>query len=369
MLPTLPSRGRRLAELMPDSLAAMGGASPGLATVRSAIVVLVDGLGAVALKARAGHARHLAARLSPARVIDAPFPTTTASAIATLTTGVGPLVHGFVGYDVNDRANDRVFRMLDGWDARADPAEWQREPTIFESARTRGFAAVAIGPKRYADSGFSRAVLRGADYLAADRLDERLRRALDAAERAPTLVYVYVPELDQLGHRNGIASVEWINALEALDAAVDETLSKLSKRSGAILTADHGMIDVPRRAHRMVPTGLLAGVRRVTGEPRALQLVLEPDVEPDAIAERFEGEFGELAWVATTDQAISAGIFGADAPRPRSVDRLGQVLVIARARTAFYTDEDARGREMVAQHGALSDDERLVPELRFGAWA
>lgn len=369
MLPTLPSRGRRLAEIMPDSLAAMRGTSPELSRVRSAIVVLVDGLGAVSLRGRAGHARHLAARMTRNRVIDTCFPTTTASAITSLTTGVGPLVHGFVGWEVNDIANERALRLIDGWDARANPDEWQREPTVFETARSLGFRAIAIGPKHYANSGFSRAVLRGADYVLADRIEERLLLAVDAAERAATLVYVYIPELDKLAHRHGIADAKWLDALEALDGAVEAALATLPQRVGAILTADHGMVDIQHRSHRMLHADLLRGVSRTTGEPRAVQLRLESDVDPASVAERFATELGDAAWVTTTDDAIRAGLFGTEPPGDAALDRLGQVLLIAKARTAFYTDPDSRGRSMIGQHGAISDDERLVPELRFGAWS
>ncbi|HEY9424712.1 MAG TPA: alkaline phosphatase family protein, partial [Microterricola sp.] len=65
-----------------------------------AVVLLVDGLGATALRSRAGHARFLASRLAKSDVIEGVFPATTASAIATLTTGVAPGGHGMVGYSV-----------------------------------------------------------------------------------------------------------------------------------------------------------------------------------------------------------------------------------------------------------------------------
>ena len=81
MLPALKSDGLRLADVLASSLAAMRGEPNRLSLppVESAVVLLVDGLGAAALKSRAGHARTLMSLLTASSVIDSGFPTTTAS--------------------------------------------------------------------------------------------------------------------------------------------------------------------------------------------------------------------------------------------------------------------------------------------------
>ena len=65
-----------------------------------------SGLGAAALRARAGHARTMGGAAGGA--IESVFPSTTAAALATLTTGVSPGQHGLVGYSVLDAEHDRV---------------------------------------------------------------------------------------------------------------------------------------------------------------------------------------------------------------------------------------------------------------------
>lgn len=99
MLPAPRIDGPKLADVLRSSLDAVCGRANrlGLPPTESAVVLLVDGLGASALKARAGHARTLAGALSARSIIDAGFPTTTAAALATLTTGVSPGQHGQIG--------------------------------------------------------------------------------------------------------------------------------------------------------------------------------------------------------------------------------------------------------------------------------
>ena len=266
-----------------------------------------------ALKARAGHARTLAGSLTAASVIDSGFPTTTAAALATLTTGTAPGQHGLVGYSVLDTENDRVVNQLSGWDARLDPRTWQSQPTLFERATEAGYSAVVVGPARYKDSGFSGAVLRGAEYLAGATIADRFARAAEWL-RAPGpngIAYVYVPELDQTGHASGWESPAWTNWLEILDAEIRAFTGGLSKKFGVLVTADHGVVDIPQHAHVLIDEipGLLDGIRFVAGEPRCLQLHFEPtatEEERAAIVQAWCDSEESRAWIATRDEAIAA---------------------------------------------------------------
>jgi len=320
------------------------------------------------MSARSGHARTLVSAIKKGSSIGAGFPTTTASALATLTTGQAPGQHGLVGYSVLDAAHDRVVNQLSGWDARLDPATWQRSTTVFETAAEHGVAAFAIGPPRYSDSGYTRAALRGAEYLGAASIADRFSRARTVmASAQPALTYLYVPELDQLAHRHGVESPEWTGALEELDAALAAFLPSLTARQGVLVTADHGVIDIAFDAHVILDARLLDGVRHLAGEPRAPQLHLEDPASASEVADRLRGALKRTAWVATRAEAVEAGWFGeVDA---EVLPRIGDVLIVARSRVAFYADENNPGRGMVGQHGALTPEETAIPLLRFGAYA
>lgn len=361
---------------MPACLSAISGEENrlGLPRASKVVVLLVDGLGAAALKARAGHARTLMSYLSGSSVIDSGFPTTTASALATLTTGTAPGQHGMVGYTVFDPANDRVMKQLSGWDAKIDPYSWQPMPTVFERAVELGHSAVVIGPERYRDSGFSKAVLRGAEYIGASSIADRLERAAEwLHEPGSGIAYVYVPELDVAGHATGAESVEWTNWLEILDAAVRDFESRLGPDHGVIITADHGVVDIAERNHVLFDTSapLIDGVKFVAGEPRCLQLHFAPDagdaVRAATIAAWRDAE-GERAWIATRAEAIAAGWFGE--VRPEVEPRIGDLLIAARKGIAYYDSRTLKnGHGMVGHHGSWSPAELQVPLLRLGAFA
>jgi hypothetical protein len=368
MVPAAPDRPVALRDVLPASLDAVRGRRNrlGLPALKRVLVVLVDGLGAEALAARAGHARTLAGALGRRSRIPTGCPTTTAAALTTLTTGEDPGVHGIIGYSVLEPAGDRVVNQLHGFDDGSLPAGWQRAATVFERARAEGVRPLAIGPRHYADSGFTREVLRGAGYVGARTLTQRFEAAFEALrEQDPALGYLYVPELDQTAHHAGWSSGAWTAGLEDLDAALAEAVRGVRRGEAVLVTADHGMVDVPAERHLVVDAvpGLLDGVRHVAGEPRLRQLHLEPGTDAAALAARWRAAFGKRADVRTRDEAVAAGWFGR--VEPAVLPRIGDVLVAARSKDAFY-EEASAGRGMVGQHGAWTDAERLVPLLRFG---
>lgn len=369
MLPAAKSHRFSLTDVLSNCLSAVRGERGNLSLppVQHAVVLLVDGLGSVALEAHRGYARRLLAA-PRAEVIQTVFPSTTASALASLTTGVLPGVHGLIGYLGFDSTGDRVINQLTGWGADLDPGSWQRVPTLFEKAAADGIPAYAVGPGRYRESGFTAAVLRGAEYRTGESIGARLaevRRIHDSQERS--LTYVYAPELDVVAHAKGIASDAWVAALEEVDAAVGTFAASLGSRTGLLVTGDHGGLDIPRDDHVILEPGLREGVRHVSGEPRCLALHLEPEADAAAVLARWEAAEGGRAWIATRDEILSAGFFGEVDPDVTA--RIGDIVVAARKRIAYYLDESDRGRAMIGQHGSLTPEEAHVPLLRFGAFA
>jgi predicted AlkP superfamily pyrophosphatase or phosphodiesterase len=378
MLPAAYSTPSSLADVLSSSLAAVTGTpNPlNLAQVERAVVVLVDGLGSHVLRSRAGHARHLAPKLSKTSIIDSGFPTTTAAALASLCTGTTPGEHGLVGYRVRDVANDRVVNQLSGWDDGMVPEAWQRSQTVFERARAKGIPTYAIGQPRYSDSGFTHAVLRGATYVSGQRLAQRFSEARRILELGGTsLTYLYVHELDVASHAKGSESDAWLAELEQLDSEFANFASSLKPGDGVVLTADHGVLDVPESAHILFDTvpALIDGVELIGGEPRCLQLYLEPDARPAAregLAAAWRRVEGERAWIATREEAVAAGWFGRTVD-PVVIPRIGDVIVAARKRIAYYDSRETgnNGRTMIGQHGSITAEETRVPLLRFGDFA
>ncbi|ABY24136.1 nucleotide pyrophosphatase [Renibacterium salmoninarum ATCC 33209] len=377
-MPESPGYGAAsLASVLTSSAAAMGASRfenlLGLPAARRVCVVLVDGLGSALLKRKIAHAPFLRSVLTGnlaggvSRTINSAFPSTTASSLSSLGTGVAPGLHGMVGYDVLDPSQDEVVNLLGNWDAGVDPLSWQPYPTVFEQLEGI-FPTATVSLPKFADSAMTRAALRGSRFVAAGSAHARTAAAAELMAAEPELLmYFYWSELDKAGHRRGVDSAQWEHELEELDAAVKRLSEQLPPGTLLLLTADHGMVDVPesQRVDYSATPELVAGVRHTAGEPRLVQLYLEADADPEALAAAWRSAWGAKAWVLSRAEAVAKGYFGE--VRPEVLGRIGDLLIAAREPVAFYDLRrvSAHAMAIVGQHGSLTKAERAVPLLQI----
>ncbi|MBN9177187.1 MAG: alkaline phosphatase family protein [Microbacterium sp.] len=372
-LPADPPGARSLTDVVPELVRSLSGDPHWFAPARSAVLVLVDGLGRGNLTARAGHARFLTSRMAKKDAARTVFPATTATALTSLLTGVDAGIHGIVGYRARIPGTLQAPNQLRGWETDGlDPLTWQRATPMLEREAAAGRPCFVVSKGVYAGTGFTRAIQRGATFVAAGTPAERLETARGLAEaHAGALVYAYVPELDTIGHARGWESDAWTAGLEDVDAALRVMHDRAASDVGVVVTADHGMVDVP--AHRHVLMGasdaLLDEVDLVAGEPRLLQLSVA-DGAAERVAARWREAESHRSWVFTRGEAVAAGLFGARVDA-EVLPRIGDVLVAARSAVAYYDDRlaDKKAQRMIGQHGSLTDQERIVPLIGLGAFA
>lgn len=378
-LPAAPAYGSAsIAEVLSSAAAILGDASfvnaLNLPPAKRVCVVLVDGLGKSLLKQRGAHAPFLRGVMAAdaggghPRTLHAAFPSTTATSLSSLGTGTVPGQHGMVGYDVLDPRQDKVVNLLGKWDAGVDPLRWQPFPTIFE--RLAGTVqCTTVSLPQFATSPMTQAALRGSAFRGATSTHARVEQAVEALAATPrALVYLYWSELDKAGHAHGADSPQWERQLEELDAGMKRLAATAPPDTLILLTADHGMVDVPRAArvdYSAIPE-LVEGVRHTAGEPRMVHLYLEPgSTVRERLMSAWVSHFGKKAWVVTREQAIAAGYFGEVAPGV--ADRIGDVLILAREPIAFYDLRRVRiqAMDVTGQHGSITKAEREVPLLRI----
>ncbi|TFV81279.1 nucleotide pyrophosphatase/phosphodiesterase family protein [Blastococcus sp. CT_GayMR16] len=340
-----------------------------LAGARRVMVLLVDGLGADLLRTHADLAPTLAGLASPSGDLAAPCPSTTPVSLATLGTGLPPGSHGILGFvtlvpgQQGPTGEDRTLNHVQ-WADDPDPDVWQPQRTVFEHAQAAGVAATAVGPYAYAGSGLTRAVYRGATYTGAVSHGDLCALALRALAATPqALVYGYIPELDLTGHVRGVDSPSWRAELALVDAIVEQLLAGLPDDAALLVTADHGMLDVPAQTRFDLDAepALTDGVRVLAGEPRARYVHALPGAEDDVLA-RWREVLGDRAWVASRDDAVASGVFG---PVDDALAaRIGDVVALARGSWALVTPEHEPGpSRLAAYHGSLTATELAIPLL------
>lgn len=364
--------GACLANLVPALLGRVGGDPAGRAVVRpiaewvpgaadgadQIVLLVIDGLGALQLDAR----RELAPTLASGGGgrMTSVAPSTTATALTTLTTGRPPALHGVLGYRVAAAGGVlNVLRWtLDGVDARQriPPGRFQRMPAF------EGAPVPVVSRAEYAATGFSAAhlgqtTLHG--WQTASGIPVEIHRLLRAG--AP-FVYAYYDGLDRTAHAHGLGG-HYDAELRACDRLVADVRDVLPAGAALVVTADHGQVDVGGRIETP-GAALMAGVELCSGEGRFRWFHVRDGAAADVASVAREC-FGDVAWVWTRDQLIEEGWLGGE-PTPDVADRLGDVVVAPFEPTAILDPADTGEQRLVGRHGSLTEAEMLVPLL---GWA
>ncbi|MDX2379195.1 MAG: alkaline phosphatase family protein [Acidimicrobiia bacterium] len=326
-----------------------------VAEADAVVLLVLDGLG----WEQFGQHRRLMPALSAMRggTIQTVAPTTTATALSSITTGLTPGEHGLIGYRIvlgGDVVNVLRWANAERGVRRSSPP---RDVQPFDPFM--GERPPVISPAELENSGFTEAHLRGS-IPAGWRSPSSI--AVEAAARiadGEPFVYCYYGGIDKIAHERGFGPY-YDAELQYADALVSDILATIPAGTALLVTADHGQVEVGDRiVHPSVE--LLRGVTLQSGEGRFRWLhVADGALEGTAAIAR--DEVGHLAWVVTREQTLDEGWFGPIVSPPVQ-SRLGDVALVAREPVSFYDAGDGGPFELVCRHGSLTSAEVDVPLL------
>ncbi len=323
---------------------------------RAVVLLVLDGMGAEQLAA----CRRVAPTLAEmkAATVTTVAPSTTASALTSIATGVPPGEHGIVGYRI--RTHDGNLNALKWRTPQGDSLD-RHPPERFQPvASFGGQRPPALQKDEYRGSGLSRAYLRDArpfGYKMLSSLPVEVRRLLRAGE---SFVYAYYEGLDMVAHEHGFGE-HYEAELRACDRLVADLLTILPKGAAVVATADHGLVDCSD-GNVKIDRSVLDCADAESGEARFRWLHARPGRARD-LYEAAVDAHGQQAWVRTASEIIDGGWLGpvvTDAAR----SRLGDVALVACEAWAFAHPDDGTPR-LVGRHGSLTSAEMLVPLLTY----
>jgi hypothetical protein len=325
------------------------------------VLILIDGMGQDAID-KYGDQFPIFDELKQVKKLYTNFPSTTATSLSTLGTGVLPGIHGMLGYTVRvPRSDNRLLNALK-WDERVDPVMWQKVPTLFERAALAGVSVTHVAAKRYEGSGFTQAALRGAKYVGANGVDEMATAVSAALKPQPSFVYTYLNTLDSAGHSDGVGSDKWLTALQQVSEFITKVKQLAPAGTRIWVTSDHGMVNSTEQVILGQDNKLLENVTLIGGEPRARHIYIKEGAVSETIIQ-WQEFFGNRARVLSKVTAIKDGLFGPVVTED-SHDRLGDLIAIAN--NDLILVDPARVREessMVGHHGGVTDIEVEIPLL------
>jgi predicted AlkP superfamily pyrophosphatase or phosphodiesterase len=359
--PTAPSYGRGcLTDLLP-ALLPVGGAVSGILPIEvehaNPIVLLVlDGVGWEQLESRSRLTPVLSAMQGGP--ITSVAPSTTATALTSITTGLTPGEHGIVGYRM----------MIDGDVMNA--LRWG-SPSMGDARRTHppdalqpyepflGELVDYVSKAEFAKTGFTGAHLRGArlhPYRTTAVMVNEIGRVLRAG--AP-FVYAYYDGVDKVAHEYGLDD-RYDAELAFIDRLVGEVIAASPSGTQVVVTADHGQVDCGDDLRPISPE-VLELTEALSGEARFRWLHAVPGAEHDLLEAAAEAH-GNDAWVRSLDQMIDDRWLG-HTVRAEVLDRYGSVALLPFEAFGFDDPDDTGPFSLIGRHGSLTSAEMLVPLL------
>jgi hypothetical protein len=358
MLKTLPkapkSLGRTRHVLDSCQLSVRGKTNKlGFQPTKSVIVILVDGLGYRQLEQVSGHAPTIWKNSKP---IKSAFPATTSVNIKSFSSGLPPAKHGFLGYRL--KHNQGTTNLLSDLQ-KLDIAEFNTIRNISETGdRQCKFSVVSM--EEYRDSGFSRVTMAGAEYQSAETIQDRFKVAENIARNPGQVVYLYIPELDKTGHKEGWGSDRWIHYLEEVESglrALQDT------EIGVVLISDHGMVNTSAEKQIHLDQFIDSDdILAMVGDTRCT--FLHTNLTKTEIAKAVDSQ---PMSVYEASELEAAGWFGGEVLAEFRY-RLPQIVLIAHGdHVILHKDFNTeRAYKMIGHHGTFDDRELEVPLMRIG---
>jgi hypothetical protein len=328
---------------------------PAEAAADQVVLLTLDGLGWEQLQDR----RHVAPTLASMAggPITAVAPSTTATALTSITTGLPPGDHGVVGYRID--VEGEVLNVL-RWSTPSGDARTRIPPSTVQTHLPFGGQRPPVVTRaEFVSTGFTAAHLdavRFVGYRVPSTLVTEVRRLTAAGE---PFVYAYYEGIDKVSHEYGLGE-HYDAELRFVDRLVADLLEVLPRGAALVVTSDHGQVDCGDRVLDPAPE-VLAHVRRQSGEGRFRWLHAEPG-HTQALLEAARACHGDVAWVRSRKEIENEGWFG---PRitPQAAARLGDVALVCHQPVSFHDPADSGLFELIGRHGSLTGAEVYVPLL------
>ncbi len=334
------------------------------------------------------------ARLGQVEKLLAQFPSTTASHVTTLHTGMPVGEHGVFEWYYYEPSLDALIAPLlfsfAGTRQRdtlksvgAKPQRLFPSATLYRPLKKQGVACTIFQHHEYTPSSFGDVVFSGARALGYKTLPEALVNLADALAQSASPAYfmLYYDRIDAICHEYGPdspqADAEILSFLLTMEAVFQKALTGIRKRILFMLVADHGQSETdPQTAVYLNRDPRFAGIEKFIrtnqngemlvpgGSARDFFLYIKPGLVEEAhafLTPRLEGR-AEVRQVA---DLMSEGYFG---PRlsPRFCARAGDLVILpCRHESVWWYEKNKYEQRYYGHHGGLTAQEMEIPLLSW----
>jgi hypothetical protein len=334
------------------------------------VFVLVDGLGMNIMKrlpADTFLGEHVRMQ------IHATCPSTTACALTTVATAEYPAAHGVTGWytyvpELKITATILPFQerfsgqSLRSRDLRVEDLIPLRPVCVQMKHEPMSFTPSYISDTPY--NSYARANTSGVGYKT---LTDGVLHVIDRVcqAKSPTYTHLYLPDVDTLCHHVGVEHRDVLPLVMHIDAELRRLADELAGKARIVISADHGLIDVPRHNQALLFLGdpLLELLEVPPSGDARMPIFHVREGRHEAFVEMFQRRFGDRMVLLSVAEAEDLHLFGPDGLSEKVRRRFGDFIAIPfrPVTLAYHPMEKPTSHLFLAVHGGLSPEEMWVP--------
>lgn len=315
------------------------------------VVILFDGLGSRILDRTLKEDSFL--RKHKYKEITTVFPATTTAATTSLQTGLNPIEHGYLGWNVYISPIDKIITLYLNTEKGKEKTDED-----FLKIKNKYYSFKSI-PEQIEEKGLGKGIeLFPFQKKIYHGLDDMLEKIKEETEKpGKKYIYAYDDEPDHTMHEYGPDSKEVKVLIEERDKKV-EKLSEELENTILFIVADHGHKKVEHIFLKDYPD-LLDTLKMTTSlEQRAVSFHIKEDREKE-FKKLFNKYFSNDFNLYSKEEVIESNLFGVGEEHPLFRNNLGDYIAIAEESNKCII---ASGDEVLAsQHAGYSEDEIYIP--------
>ncbi len=318
--------------------------------------------------------------------ITSQFPSTTAAHVTCMSTGLNvgqsgvyewfyyePKVDRVIAPILFSYAGDKETGTLGA--AGISPDDIYPKETLYQRLHKKGITSYIVQHASIAHSAYSQAMFRGAKFLPYSTLTQALNDLVELTAQpstTPLYAYFYFGDIDSMGHRHGIHSQKYEDAVDNLFKGLEEHFwkeaAKSKKKTACLVIADHGMVAVDPKTtcylNKELPDLVKYFKKNKRGEPivpagscRDFFLYVQDSHVLD-VRQTLQHHFKERAEIYLIEELIDEKFFGNETPSHDFLKRVGNMVILPYEDEAIWWYEQHRFEQhFYGAHGGLTRKE------------
>ncbi len=315
------------------------------------ILILLDGLGSSILDYHLKENDFL--KKNKKKDIFSVIPTTTVAATTTVMSGMNPIEHGWIGWDVYFKDINKIVTLFTNKlkDSEEDAEKYNVAKTKLDYTNIFDL----IGNKNkdvYIEKIFPFGENK---YNSFKEAMERVKYICENHKKS--FSYVYCNNPDEIMHKTGTRSTATHEVINELNDNI-ELLSKNINNSTIIVIADHGHIDSNPIYLTDYPQLLDTLRMDISIESRACAFFVKED-KKEEFKKIFNRNFSNDFILYDKDEIIRKKVFGDGKENKYFRDAIGDFVAFGISDKYFRSNRKCR--QFLSQHAGITNEELLIP--------